>query len=113
MTILLCLLRVSFSLPLENLELEGRHAGLYEGDMRLTPYQAFMNIESGAGDVRGSIITKKWRRAVLVYNIDSSLSKLYDFSDEFSLITITSSLPIILFFSFFLFFHSTTPITQQ
>lgn len=49
MTILLCLLRVSFSLPLGNLELEGRHAGLYEGDMRLTPYQAFM-IESGAGD---------------------------------------------------------------
>ena len=99
MTILLCLLRVSFSLPLENLELEGRLAGLYEGDMRLTPYQAFM-IESVAGDVQGSIITKTWRGAVLVYNIDSSLSKLYDFSDEFSLITITSWLPIILFFSF-------------
>jgi len=59
--------------PEENLELDGRDAGLYEGDMQLTPYQAFM-IESGAGDVRGSIITKKWLGAVLVYEIESSLS---------------------------------------
>ena len=61
--------------------------------MRLTPYQAFM-IESGAGDVRGSIITKKWPGAVLVYEIESSLSKLYDFSDECSLIIITNWLRI-------------------
>jgi len=74
-------------LPLENLELDGRDAGLYEGDMKLTPYQAFM-IESGAGDARGSIITKKWPGAVLAYEIESSLSKFFsDISDEFSLIT--------------------------
>jgi len=63
-------------LSLENLELDGRDAGLFEGDMRLTPYQAFM-IESGAGHVRGSIITKKWPGAVLAYEIESSLSKVF------------------------------------
>lgn len=82
---------------LENLELNGRDAGLHEGDMRLTPDQVLM-IESGAGDVRGSITTGKWPGAVLAYEIESSLSKLFDLGDEFPLIT--SGLRLILFFSF-------------
>lgn len=74
--------------------------------MRLTPDQVLM-IESGAGDVRGSITTGKWPGAVLAYEIESSLSKLFDLGDEFPLIT--SGLRLILFF----FFHSTIPIISQ
>ncbi|RMX55571.1 hypothetical protein pdam_00001722, partial [Pocillopora damicornis] len=55
----------------ENIELHGRDAGLYEGDMRLTIDQALM-IESG--EVRGSIKTGKWPEAELAYEIDPSLS---------------------------------------
>lgn len=62
----------------------GRDAGLYEGDMRLTIDQAIL-IESAGDDdildVRGSITTGKWPGAVLAYEIESSLSKLFsDFS---------------------------------
>lgn len=58
----------------ENIELHGRDAGLYEGDMRLTIGQALM-IESG--EVRGSIKTGKWPEAELAYEIDPSLSKSF------------------------------------
>lgn len=94
-------------MPLENLELDGRDAGLYEGDMQLTPYQAFM-IESGAGDVRGSIITKKWPGAVLVYEIESSLSRFFDLNDAFPWLLVGYD-----YFFSLSFYPFTTPNTQQ
>lgn len=75
--------------PSENLELNGRDAGLFEGDMRLTIDQALM-MESGGGDVRGSITTGKWPGAVLAYEIESSLSKLFRTQEIISLGLITS-----------------------